>query len=120
MHNPARQRPILYPRKHERTFANVASLASATIASVVMTCSWTYRFGCFDASVAAGLSSFSSRSTIESKYGMSVSRSTPSQKLISAAAACACTLCLCRSMWEREMRTEGEGRTGLRGLRARG
>ena len=78
--------------KMRRTFAKVASLASATIASVVMTCSCTYRFGCFDASVAAGLRSLSNRSTMESRYGMSVSRSTPSQKLMSAAAACAWTL----------------------------
>lgn len=73
------------------TLANVASLASATIASVVMACSWTYRLTCFVGS-ADGLSNFSSRSTIGSRYGTSVLQATPSQKLMSAAAACACTL----------------------------
>ena len=51
----------------KRTLATVASLASATMASVVMTCSWTYRFGWRDGSLAAGLRSLSRRSTIESR-----------------------------------------------------
>lgn len=73
-----------------RTFANVASLASATIASVVTACSCTYLLTCTgDPSVAfpVGFSILRSRSTMGSRYGTSVSRSTPSQKLMSAAAA---------------------------------
>lgn len=71
--------------KKERTFPKVVSLASATIANVVIACSCTYRRTC--AGSPAGSKSFKRRSTIGSRYGRSTFLSTPSQKLMRAAAA---------------------------------
>jgi hypothetical protein len=61
------------------------------MAKDVITCSWTYLFGCFPLS-GGGFNNFNNRSTIASRYKMMMFDPDPSQKLINAAAACECTL----------------------------
>ena len=89
------------------------------MAKDVITCSWTYLFGCFPVSVG-GFNNFSNRSTIASRYRIMMFDPDPSQKLINAAAACECTLmsernrppCVNKSMIDMEiaiLRTEPLG-----------